>query len=112
MKKNIINFAQRLTCGLATARIGQKSAILFKGKSVFACGPTITAFLTGGAFPLSSSAMVVPGLPDKGLAVSSVHYTWHGQERVFPAKTAEGACATPNGGLNAQAKGLATAPQR
>ena len=31
------------------------------------------------------------------------------QERVFPAKTAEGACVTPIGALNAQAKGLATA---
>jgi hypothetical protein len=38
-----------------------------------------------------------------------LHYTPCGQERVFPEKTAEGACATLNGGLNAQAKGLATA---
>ena len=31
-----------------------------------------------------------------------------GQERVFTSKTAEGACRTPNGVLNAQAKGLTT----
>ena len=35
-----------------------------------------------------------------------------GQERVFTTKTAEGACVTLNGALNAQAKGLATALQR
>jgi hypothetical protein len=35
-----------------------------------------------------------------------------GQERVFTSKTAEGACCTLNGALNAQAKGLATVFQQ
>ena len=34
------------------------------------------------------------------------------QERVFTSKTAEGACCTLNGALNAQAKGLATVFQQ
>ena len=42
----------------------------------------------------------------------SLGYTWRVRREFSSPKAAEGACATPIGGLNAQAKGLATALSR
>jgi len=81
--------------GLATACIDKKLAILSRVNLYMLAVQPLKLSLQAGLSHLPSSVMVISGLPDKGLAVSSVHYTWHCQERVFPAKTAEGACAPP-----------------